>query len=266
MQITDKVVFITGGGGGIGGGMAQAFAEKGARIVLADISFDHAQEQAALLPSGTPVEIVSFDVTSLDSWVRARSRVEERFGIVDVLCNNAGVSAAFGPLIDMSSAEFERVMAVNVTGVFNGVKTFVRGMVETGSGHLVNTSSINGLCPHGGSAAYSASKFAVAGLSDALRQELAPAGVGVSTLFPGLTRSRMAEITMERLAEGDSSSAARMRARMMEPIWLGRAVVQAVENNQPYIVSHPEFRANLTQRTDEILAAFGPPAQPGYGA
>jgi NAD(P)-dependent dehydrogenase (short-subunit alcohol dehydrogenase family) len=266
MLIADKIVFITGGGGGIGGGMAQAFAEKGARIVLADICFDHAQEQAALLPRGALVDVVSLDVTSLDNWTRARSQVEERFGAVDVLCNNAGVSAAFGPLIDIPPAEFERVMAVNVAGVFNGVKTFVRGMAETGSGHLVNTSSINGLCPQGGAALYSASKFAVAGLSDALRQELAPVGVGVSTLFPGLTRSRMAEIAMERLTEGDPSRAARMRARMMEPIWLGRAVVQAVENNQPYIASHPEFRANLALRTEEILAAFGQPAQPGYGA
>src|SRR5579871_3992622 len=177
MQIAEKFVFITGGGGGIGGGMAQAFAEKGARIVLADINADFAREEAGALPPGAQVECVSLDVTSIESWNAARSQAEARFGPVDILCNNAGVSAGFGPLVDMAPAEFDRLIAVNLTGVFNGIKTFAPQMTERGSGHIVNTSSINGLCANPGSAGYSASKFAVTGLSDALRQELAADGV-----------------------------------------------------------------------------------------
>jgi len=263
-DLAGSTVLISGGGGGIGSGMAQAFAEKGARIVLADVRLDFAEEEASKLPSQVEVLAVSLDVRSLDSWSQVRDEVERRFGRVDVLCNNAGVSTGFRPLLDIAPEEFDRVMAINVTGVYNGIKTFAPGMVERGRGHIVNTSSMNGLSPFGSFAAYSASKFAVLGLSDALRDELAPAGVGVSTLFPGLTRSRMSEADATGAAGADAGRAAAIRANMMEPVWLGRAVVRAVERDEPYIVTHPEYRDGLAARQERILAAFGEPAQPGY--
>jgi NAD(P)-dependent dehydrogenase (short-subunit alcohol dehydrogenase family) len=264
MNLSGKTVFITGGGGGIGGGIAQAFAEKGARIVLADISTGYAEEEAAKLPAGTEALVLALDVTSLESWAAARNAAIARFGQVDVLCNNAGISSGFKPLIDISPAEFARVMAINVTGVYNGILTFARDFTTRGEGHIVNTSSLNGLMPYGTFAAYSASKFAVLGMSDALRQELAPQGVGVSTLFPGLTRSRMSESDTVGPMSKDPELAARIRANMMEPVWLGRAVVRAVEENQPYIITHPDAKAGFVARCDEIIAAFGEPAQPGY--
>lgn len=263
-ELTGKTVFITGGGGGIGGGMARAFAERGARIVLADIEVGFAQEEAAKLPAETEVQVVALDVRSLDSWQAARDVVESRSGAVDVLCNNAGISTGFTPLVEVSPEEFERVMAINVTGVYNGIKTFVQAMIARGSGHVVNTSSMNGLSPFGSFAAYSASKFAVLGLSDALREELAAAGVGVSTLFPGLTRSRMSESGIAGPIAHDPERLAAIRANMMDPVWLGRAVVRAVEHNEAYVVTHPEYRDSLAARHGEILAAFGEPAQPGY--
>lgn len=263
-ELTGKTVFITGGGGGIGGGMARAFAERGARIVLADIEVGFAQEEAAKLPAETEVQVVALDVRSLDSWQAARDVVESRSGAVDVLCNNAGISTGFTPLVEVSPEAFERVMAVNVTGVYNGIKTFVQAMIARGSGHVVNTSSMNGLSPFGSFAAYSASKFAVLGLSDALREELAAAGVGVSTLFPGLTRSRMSESGIAGPIAHDPERLAAIRANMMDPVWLGRAVVRAVEHNEAYVVTHPEYRDSLAARHGEILAAFGEPAQPGY--
>jgi NAD(P)-dependent dehydrogenase (short-subunit alcohol dehydrogenase family) len=259
----DETVFITGGGGGIGGGMAQAFAERGAKIVLADIDENRAHEEASQLPPGTESLVVGLNVRSLSSWQAARAVVEDRFGSVDVLCNNAGVSTGFKALVEVSSETFERVMAINVSGVYNGIKTFASFMIARGSGHIVNTSSMNGLSPFGSFAAYSASKFAVLGLSDALRDELAPSGVGVSTLFPGLTRSRMSEGDVA-FASADPERAAKIRANMMDPLWLGRAVVRAVENNEPYIITHPEYRDALCARHDRIIAAFGDPAQPGY--
>lgn len=259
-----KIVFITGGGGGVGGGIAQAFAERGARIVLADIEPGFAEEEAARLPASARAQVVALDVRSLESWSAAREEVETRLGAVDVLCNNAGISNGFKPLADVAPDEFDRVMAINVTGVYNGVRTFSPAMVARRSGHIVNTSSMNGLTPFGSFAAYSASKFAVLGLSDALREELAPAGVGVSTLFPGLTRSRMAERDAAGACGPDDTRLAAIRANMMDPLWLGRAVVRAVENDAPYIVTHPEYRPGLVARHERILAAFGKPAQPGY--
>ena len=263
-DMTGKIVFITGGGGGIGAGIAQAFAERGAKIVLADIQTAFAEEEAAKLPPEAETQVVTLDVRSLESWNAARELVESRLGAVDILCNNAGISNGFKPLADVTPDEFERVMAINVTGVYNGIRTFMPSMVARGSGHIVNTSSVNGLTPFGSFAAYSASKFAVLGLSDALREELEPTGVGVSTLFPGLTRSRMAENDAGGASRQDTERLAAIRANMMDPVWLGRAVVHAVEHNEPYIVTHPEYRNGLVARQERILAAFGEPAQPGY--
>jgi hypothetical protein len=122
---------------------------------------------------------------------------------------------------------------------------------------------MNGLNPFGTFAAYSASKFAVLGMSDALRQELAPHGVGVSTLFPGLTRSRM---SLDPKAGADVGAIPRevLEANMMQPVWLGRAVARAIENNAPYLITHPDYKPNTEARFREILSAFGEPAQPGY--
>lgn len=264
MDIQGKTVFISGGGGGIGGGIAVAFAERGARIVLADLNVDHAKEEASRLPEGTLVTATYLDVTKAESWTAARAHAENTFGPVDIFCNNAGISLGFRPLVETSDEQFEQVMAVNVNGVYLGIKAFAPGMVERKSGFIVNTSSMNGLNPFASFAAYSASKFAVLGLSDALRDELAPHGIGVSTLFPGLTRSRMSESMSGGPIALDEAKAAAIRANMMDPVWLGRAVVRAVEENNPYIITHPEYREDTEKRFDRILSAFGEPAQPGY--
>lgn len=261
MQLQGKTAFITGGGGGIGGGIAEAFVEKGMRVVLADVDVAFAEEQAARL--GANAMAVALDVTSLDGWTRARAAAEARFGQIDVLCNNAGVSTPRMPLDQFPPEEFARVMAINVTGVFNGIACFAEGMRARNQGHIVNTSSMNGLLPFGTFAAYSASKFAVLAMSDALRQELALHGVGVSTLFPGLTRSRM---SLDTKAGADIGQLARaqLEANMMQPIWLGRAVARAIEANEPYIITHPDYKASLEARFSAILGAFAEPAQPGY--
>lgn len=257
MKLDGKTAFITGGGGGIGGGMAEAFLEKGMNVVLADIDLDFAQKLANQL--GQRAMAVALDVTSLDNWNNARELVRERFGSVEVLCNNAGISMPREPIDQVPPERFGQVMAINVTGVYNGIVTFAGDLKQAGSGHVVNTSSMNGLLPFGTFGPYSASKFAVLGLSDSLRQEMAPHGVGVSTLFPGLTRSRMSEGDME---SGDIPQ--ELKDSMMEPVWLGRAVVSAIENNEPYIISHPGYRPMLEARCEELLAAFRDPAQPGY--
>ena len=115
------------------------------------------------------------------------------------------------------------------------------------------------------SAAYCASKFAVLGMSDSLRQEVDELGVGVSVLFPGLTRSRMSEGVKDAMGMDDATWAG-FSVNMMEPIWLGRATVRAVEGNLPYIITHPDHGPMLERRHAAIMAAHGEPAQPGYGA
>ncbi len=261
MDVQGKVVLVTGGGGGIGAGIAEAFAEKGARVAVTDVNLGYAQAEAERIGQG--VIALQQDVTSPESWAQVKASVEARLGPVDVVCNNAGISLPFRPMETVSLDAFDRVMAVNVRGVFLGCTTFMPEMKARGSGHIVNTSSVNGQLPHQTFAVYSASKFAVSAMSEALRDELAPFGVGVSILYPGLTRSRMSEGQVPDLPEDKRKALA---ALMMEPVWLGRAVVRAVENNTLHIITHPDHLPALKARIDALYAAYGEPAQPGYAA
>jgi NAD(P)-dependent dehydrogenase (short-subunit alcohol dehydrogenase family) len=259
MNVTDKVILVTGGGGGIGAGIAEAFAEKGAKVAITDINADYAKAEAARIGKG--VVALQHDVTSPESWAEVKAGVEAQFGPVDVLCNNAGISLPFKPMEEITLEQFDRVMAINVRGVFLGCQLFMGEMKARGSGHIVNTSSVNGQLPHGTFASYTASKFAVAGMSEALRQELAPFGVGVSILYPGLTRSRMSDAQMDDLPQEIKDAIA---GKMMEPIWLGRAVVRAVEENRLHIITHPDHLPMLKARMEALYADFGEPAQPDF--
>ena len=256
MDLMGKVAFITGGAGGIGVGMAEAFAEKGMRFVLADIDGERAQEAADSF--GACALGLDLDVTSLESWQVAREQALARFGQVDVLCNNAGVSVAWSSLVDIPTEDFDLAIKVNLYGVFNGVKTFGPDMVGRRSGHIVNTASFNGLISMPTMGPYSASKFGVTALSVAMRGEMAPHGVGVSTVYPGATRSGMTKALGERYPD-------RMNTRsIMEPVWVGRAVVMDIENNRAHVISHPNLKPAFDAWIGELDAAFGEPADPDY--
>jgi NADP-dependent 3-hydroxy acid dehydrogenase YdfG len=135
IELAGKTALITGGGGGIGGGMAEAFVEAGMNVMLADIELDFAQAKAAEL--GAAATAITLDVTSLESWASAKAIAGE----VDILCNNAGIAMPFQSLLDTDPALFERIMKINVTGVYNGIRTFAPAMKARKSGHIVNTSS-----------------------------------------------------------------------------------------------------------------------------
>ncbi|MCB2077726.1 MAG: SDR family oxidoreductase [Novosphingobium sp.] len=255
MQLEGKTALITGGGGGIGAGIAEALVERGTKVAITDINLDFATAEAERIGGGAVA--MQHDVTSLDSWADVVAQV----GQIDVLCNNAGISQQFKPLVDVAPDEFARLLAINVTGVYNGIHTCVPPMIARGEGHVVNTSSLNGLLPHGPFAGYCATKFAVAGMSEALRIELEPKGIGVSILYPGLTRSRMSE---SQGGEMDPETAKILASRMMEPVWLGRAVADAIEQNCLHIITHPVHKPTLEARFTGILEAHGDPAQPDY--
>jgi NAD(P)-dependent dehydrogenase (short-subunit alcohol dehydrogenase family) len=261
MTLAFQTAFITGGGGGIGAGIGAALVERGMRVALADIDIDRARKEADAL--GEAARAVFIDVTDEGSWAAAKAEVEADFGNVDVLCNNAGVGTPPVLLDETSPETFAKILAVNVTGVFHGIRAFVPDMKVRRRGHVVNTSSLNGLLAHGTFGAYSASKFAVTGMTDALRQELAAFGIGVSTLYPGLTRSYMSLSDDTTALLADMPEDARM-SQMMEPLWLGRAVAGAIEQNREHIITHPSVKPELARRQNVLLAAFGEPAQPDY--
>lgn len=261
MDLAGKTALVTGGGGGIGAGIAEAFIEQGMKVVITDINLGYAKDEAARLGGGTIA--LEHDVASLESWASVKTTALKALGRVDVLCNNAGVSTKRMLLDEMPPEVFAAVMAVNVTGVYNGIKTFVPDMRARRSGYVVNVSSMNGLLAHQTYATYSASKFAVTAMSEALRGELAPFGIGVSALFPGLTRSRMS-LDPEKGAAPDIPNPEILASNMMEPLWLGRSVVKAIKENALYIISHPGHKDHLAARYKAILDSFGDPSQPDY--
>lgn len=272
-NIAGKVVFITGAANGIGFGMAEAFAAKRARLVLADIdkaALDVAVN--ALEPTGVDLMAITLDVASADSWADAAVAVQAQFGDVDILCNNAGIgsakSAQNGPtgFADIPPHIWRQVMDVNVDSVYHGVRAFVPAMIARGKGgHIVNTASMAGFLAPAGLGLYSATKFAVVGLSEALAAELLPAGIGVSILCPGGVRSKF----VERSAERSAAAANQPFSPPVQPIKMnarnvGDMVVTAIEEGKLYVFTHPEYETLVRDRLETVLASFGASGEPGY--
>src|SRR5437867_11672929 len=186
----ERVAVITGGGGGIGAALADAFAARGARIVLADLD-EAAMARVAerLTRTGADVLAVPTDVTQLGSARALAEAAERRFGAIHIVCNNAGVGT-FGQLATATHADWEYTMRVNFWGVVHGVEAFVPRLIARGAGgHVVNTASMAGLVGMRWLGIYSAAKFAVVGLTEALHRELAEHGIGVSVLCPMIVQT-----------------------------------------------------------------------------
>ncbi len=195
-MLAGKTALITGGASGIGLGMARAFVQAGLQVAIADINAAALEAATAALPGlGAAVKL---DVTLSAEWEHALDTVEAALGPVEILCNNAGVGQGrFADGREITVAEmpeplWRMVLEINVTGTFLGARTVLPRMLARRQwGHIVNTASTGGLMAPAGIAAYCASKFAVVGLSESLRAELAPAGIGVSVLCPGGVRSNL---------------------------------------------------------------------------
>jgi len=182
------VAVVTGAGGGIGAGMAEAFAAEGMHVVVADIEEASAQATAERVrAAGVRSVAVHTDVADPASVAALADRAFAEFGEVHLLCNNAGV-LLFRPLAEMSLQDWQWLLSVNLFGVIHGIHSFLpRMLAQGGDGHIVNTASIAGLAVGRvrNVGAYHASKYAVVGLSEALRTELEPVGIGVSMICPG---------------------------------------------------------------------------------
>src|SRR5690606_12441801 len=253
-QLQGKVAFISGAASGIGLALAKTFAAEGMKIVMADIDVG---ELERVTPQFTGVEVfrLRLDVTNRDSWAQARQDALERFGAVDVLCNNAGIGPDGRELVDMRADSFDRMIATNLTRIFNGISTFGADMRARRSGHILNTASMAGLMASARLGAYTAAKFAVVGMSEVLRAELAPYDVGVTVYCPGLIRTRLEETTR---ALGNESISGVPMDMAMEPMQAVQFALQAIRNNELYAISHPEYRHEVVKRIERVLDAFGP--------
>ena len=278
-KLAGKTALITGGASGIGLGMARAFLAAGLQVAIADINEAALETAEAALPGLG--KALTLDVTRAAEWERALDAVEAALGEVEILCNNAGVGQgrfADGRKIgvaEMPEALWRMVLEINATGTFLGVRAMVPRMLARGQwGHIVNTASTGGLMAPGGIAAYCASKYAVVGLSESLRAELAPAGIGVSVLCPGGVRSNLfaSSVAVRAGVSGASEGMATVgsealrieQAQRMDPVFVGGMVLRAIVGNAMYIIPHPEYLGHIEERHAALVAAFGDSAQPGY--
>jgi NAD(P)-dependent dehydrogenase (short-subunit alcohol dehydrogenase family) len=192
--LQDKTAVITGAGSGIGRSIAQALAEAGANVVVADIQHETALAVAAeAMSCGVRAIAVKCDVSQRESVASLAERAFSEFGVVDILCNNAGVSwRPHRSILDATLEDFHFVLGINLWGVLHGLNAFLPRMrLQSGEKHIVNTASLAGLFPHEGHAPYSTSKGAVVNLSEVIARELAPHGFGVTILCPGAVETNL---------------------------------------------------------------------------
>jgi NAD(P)-dependent dehydrogenase (short-subunit alcohol dehydrogenase family) len=260
----DRVAIVTGGANGIGFAIARALAERGASIVIADLDeagFERAEKQLHSL--GRPVLCVKTDVSKLDSVRALAETVRKRLGAVHIVCNNAGV-AVFGEIADATHRDWEYCMNVDFWGVVHGVEAFVPILIEQKQGgHIVNTASMAGLVGMRWLGVYSAAKFAVVGLTEALHRELKPHGIGVSVLCPMIVETdlnansaRLRPNELQNAGEPFIPSNAAMSGGVIAVEEVARRVARGIERGDLYILTHPEQREFLRRRAQKLDSMF----------
>lgn len=278
-EVQGKVAFITGGDSGIGLGIARAFTDAGMKVVITYRTQAHLDEAMKLLKGAADrVHAISLDVTDRAGMEKAAAETIEVFGKVHVLVNNAGV-AVIGGLSRASYEDWDWAMGVNAGGVFNGVRTFLPRIQAQGEGgQIISVSSLAGLLGHAPAGVYTASKFAVVGMMEALRAELADTSIGVTVFCPGIVNTNIGSSQRNRPAGAaaappkvdpgfklDPAMLAQMQKAMaeshgvppgMDPMDAGRRVLQAMRRNDLYVLTTPEFEPEFAARGEAIVASL----------
>lgn len=270
-NVEGKVAFITGGASGIGLGIARAFTDAGMKVVLANRSekhFDEAMEE--LKGARERVHAIQVDVTDRAAVEKAAAETVNVFGKVHVLVNNAAVNL-YSTLSTTTFNNWDWLMNVNLNGVFNGVRIFLPHIQAHGEGgQVISTSSVVGLYANrgGAGAAYSVSKFAVVGLMESLRAELAGSNIGASVYCPGFVKSNLSETSLSTMPDQPANAGfkkadpqtlekiRRFEQDMMDPLEAGRLVLRGMRNNDLYILTHPEFEQIVQDRYEALRGSF----------
>jgi NAD(P)-dependent dehydrogenase (short-subunit alcohol dehydrogenase family) len=276
-EFTGKVAVVTGAASGIGLAMAERFAAEGMEVVLADIE-DAALAAAAekLSAAGATALAVRTDVSKAAELEALAARTADVFGATHILCNNAGVPPVVGATWELSEADWQWVLGVNLWGVLHGLHAFVPRMIAQASeGHIVNTASVAGLLSAPWAATYDVAKHGVVTLSESLHRELDLAGskIKASVLCPawvktdlmGGARNRPPELRDNGDARPSGAQAAMMEqvfqqsvATGTDPAGIADAVVTAIREERFYILPHPQWKDQVRARMEDILEERNP--------
>lgn len=242
----DKVAVVTGAGSGIGRATALALARAGGRVAVTDVQQESAEDTAARIrDSGHQALAFRMDVTSVNQIWQVQEQITSSFGVPSVLVNNAGIAVG-GYFLDTGLESWERVVAINLMGVVHCCRAFVPQMVAAERpGHVVNIASMLGYTPAQGVTAYGTTKFGVLGFSESLRIELAPHGIGVTAICPGLIRTNIIQSGVLELGEQDVEEKRRAidsiyRKRNYPPEKVAAAIMQAIRRNRAVVPVAPE--------------------------
>lgn len=198
-RLLNKVAIITGGASGQGAAEAELFAKEGAKVVIADVQTGLMEETASKINAIYPDSVTQMylNVTNLDNWNQVVEDTVKKYGTVDVLVNNAGISGNLGVLVeDITQDEWNKVLDINLNGNFLGIKAVTPLMKEKGKGSIINISSVAGLIGGQAGAHYTASKGATRLLTKTVAMELAPFGIRVNSIHPGGVATPMIEAVM----------------------------------------------------------------------
>lgn len=266
-NVQNKVAVITGAASGIGLGMVRALAGAGVHVAMLDV------EEGALASAHAEFDTANVDVQRFVCDVSQRGQVRDvaesvqrHYGRVDIVCNNAGVAAG-GPIDETSEDDWDWVLGVNLHGVVNGMRTYVPIIKAGGEGgHVVNTASILGHFTGPRQSIYAASKYAVVAISEASREDLAPFGIGVSALCPGMIDTRILRSERNRPAalarpssgmfEGRAEVERRFATEGLNPNVVGEQVLEGIRRNKPFIFTHASLAEGIRARMKTVLDSF----------
>ena len=239
-SLKDKVVVITGAGSGIGRALAVNLAEQGARLAISDVDEEGLAETVVLAEkAGAEVRSDRLDVADRDAFETYAAAIAAHFGQVNVVVNNAGVALA-GDFVDLDLKDIDWIIGVNFWGVVHGSKFFLPHLIESGDGHLVNISSLFGLISMPGQSMYNASKYAVRGMTEAIREEMLIAGhqVGVTAVHPGGIKTAIARNARVSEHEDKAATAKLFDEKLarMTPEKAASIIVRAIKRNQARVL------------------------------
>jgi len=265
-DLKGKVAFVTGGSSGIGQAIVKVLAAEGMKVAFSYRRQDHLDQTLAYfrdhpLQSVHPIKL---DVADRAAVSAAKLEIERVYGPVQLLINNAGVGI-LGPMEQATFSDWDWIMSVNLGGVINTIVIFLPGMIAGGQeAHIVNVASMGGIAALGAAGLYATTKFAVVGLSEALRTDMIGRNIGVSVYCPGTVKSNIGEGAALRESkdsgysvpppskEGETS----FMDVAMDAVEAAGHVLRGIKNNQLFIISHPEFRGVLEARHAKIEASI----------